>query len=129
MSEKRITVRGYHLDLYNHVNHARYLEFLEEARWAYLEEKHPVEWFVENGIGFVIANININYKRPALLNNVLLISSKLAKTGTKSIVVEQVIHLDGTDTIIADALVTFVLVDLKTGKSMPLNDELISLFS
>ena len=28
-----IRVRGYHLDLYGHVNNARYLEFLEEARW------------------------------------------------------------------------------------------------
>ncbi|XLM23374.1 thioesterase, partial [Chromobacterium piscinae] len=29
----RIKVRGYHLDLFGHVNNARYLEFLEEARW------------------------------------------------------------------------------------------------
>lgn len=128
MSEKRIKVRGYHLDLYNHVNHARYLEFLEEARWVFLEEKHPVEWFVQKGIGFVIANININYKKPALLNNELLIRSKLVKTGTKSVVVEQVIYLNGTETIIADALVTLVLVDMCTGKSMILNDELLSLF-
>lgn len=26
-----IKVRGYHLDLFRHVNNARYLEFLEEA--------------------------------------------------------------------------------------------------
>lgn len=26
-----IKVRGYHLDVYQHVNNARYLEFLEEA--------------------------------------------------------------------------------------------------
>ena len=33
-----ITVRGYHLDLYRHVNNARYLEFLEEARWQFMED-------------------------------------------------------------------------------------------
>jgi len=32
-----IKVRGYHLDFYQHVNNARYLEFLEEARWEWLE--------------------------------------------------------------------------------------------
>ncbi len=29
-----IRVRGYHVDLFRHVNNARYLELLEEGRWA-----------------------------------------------------------------------------------------------
>lgn len=33
-----LKVRGYHVDVFGHVNHARYLEFLEEARWAFFEE-------------------------------------------------------------------------------------------
>jgi thioesterase III len=33
-----IKVRGYHLDVFSHVNNARYLEFLEEARWAAIEK-------------------------------------------------------------------------------------------
>ena len=32
-----IKVRGYHADLYGHVNNARYLELLEEARWNHFE--------------------------------------------------------------------------------------------
>ncbi len=35
MNPTTIRIRGYHLDGYGHVNNARYLEFLEEARWAY----------------------------------------------------------------------------------------------
>jgi thioesterase-3 len=34
-----MTVRGYHLDLFGHVNNARYLEFLEEARWDWFEQR------------------------------------------------------------------------------------------
>ena len=33
-----ITIRNYHIDHFGHVNHARYVELLEEARWRYLEE-------------------------------------------------------------------------------------------
>ena len=40
-----IKVRGYHLDGYQHVNNARYLEFLEEARWGYLEQHGDIEHF------------------------------------------------------------------------------------
>lgn len=39
MHQIDIKVRGYHLDLYGHVNNARYLEFLEEARWAYFDDE------------------------------------------------------------------------------------------
>ena len=45
MSATRIPVRGYHLDVYGHVNNARYLEFLEEARWAYFGEHADLNWW------------------------------------------------------------------------------------
>ncbi|MEK9712132.1 MAG: thioesterase family protein, partial [Thalassolituus sp.] len=34
----QIRVRGYHLDVYQHVNNGRYMEFIEEARWAFMDE-------------------------------------------------------------------------------------------
>ena len=38
MHQSAVRVRGYHLDVFQHVNNARYLEFLEEARWSYFED-------------------------------------------------------------------------------------------
>ena len=58
-----IKVRGYHLDLYRHVNNARYLEFLEEARWSFLESKGNIDYLHERGYTFALVNININYRR------------------------------------------------------------------
>ena len=37
MVKTKIKVYGYHLDMYGHVNNARYLEFLETARWQLIE--------------------------------------------------------------------------------------------
>lgn len=62
-----IKVRGYHLDVYQHVNNARYLEFLEEARWEWLENEAGFRWMTENNIAFIVVNININYRSPAVL--------------------------------------------------------------
>ncbi len=42
--QTQIKVRGYHLDVYQHVNNARYLEFLEEARWDGLENSDSFQW-------------------------------------------------------------------------------------
>lgn len=37
----KIKVRGYPLDIYGHVNNARYLECLEEGRWGVMDSRHP----------------------------------------------------------------------------------------
>jgi len=58
-----IKVRGYHLDVFSHVNNARYLEFLEEARWSVLEESGFMEYMFESDIAFIVVNINIDFNR------------------------------------------------------------------
>ncbi|MBN0105715.1 hypothetical protein JTL63_34105, partial [Pseudomonas aeruginosa] len=55
--QTQIKVRGYHLDVYQHVNNARYLEFLEEARWDGLENSPAFQWMMEKNIAFVVVNI------------------------------------------------------------------------
>ena len=32
-----IKIRGYHVDVFGVVNHAWFVQFFEEARWAYLD--------------------------------------------------------------------------------------------
>ncbi|HAH11926.1 MAG TPA: thioesterase, partial [Pantoea agglomerans] len=84
-----IKVRGYHLDVYQHVNNARYLEFLEEARWEWLEEVEAFHWLQEQKLAFVVVNININYRRPAVLGDVLTIDSEITQLNGKSGIIAQ----------------------------------------
>lgn len=119
-----IKVRGYHLDVYQHVNNARYLEFLEEARWEWLEKQDAFNWLIENNLAFVVVNININYRRPALLGNLLCINSRLVQLNGKSGVIGQEVTLQDDGSVIADATLTFVCIDLKTQKALPIEGEL-----
>jgi thioesterase-3 len=118
-----IIVRGYHLDGYQHVNNARYLEFLEEARWECLAE--DIDYFMHQKIAWVVANININYRLPALLGQHLVIETTIDKIGNKSSILSQIIRCKETNKIIIDAEVTFVLFDMKTNKSLPIIDDLL----
>lgn len=113
-----IKVRGYHLDVYQHVNNARYLEFLEEARWSYFEDSGDVEYCTSLGIAFVLVNMNINYRAPALMGHTLAIQTKAVSIGQKSAVFHQAIYVQGTQQLIADADVTFVLLDMKTNRAI-----------
>ncbi|WP_158131950.1 YbgC/FadM family acyl-CoA thioesterase [Pantoea agglomerans] len=119
-----IKVRGYHLDVYQHVNNARYLEFLEEARWEWLEEVEAFHWLQEQKLAFVVVNININYRRPAVLGDVLTIESEITQLNGKSGIIAQRILLAGQETVVADAALTFVCIDLRTQKAVALEGEL-----
>ena len=119
-----IKVRGYHLDVYQHVNNARYLEFLEEARWQWLEEVEAFHWLLEQKLAFVVVNININYRRPAVLVDVLAIDSQITQLNGKSGIIAQRVLLAGEETVVADAALTFVCIDLRTQKAVLLEGEL-----
>lgn len=119
-----IKVRGYHLDVYQHVNNARYLEFLEEARWQWLEEVEAFHWLLEQKLAFVVVNININYRRPAVLGDVLAIESEITQLNGRSGIIAQRVMLAGQETVVADAALTFVCIDLRTQKAVALEGEL-----
>lgn len=120
-----IKVRGYHLDVYGHVNNARYLEFLEEGRWAFVEGKMDLEEWAGKGHLFTVVNININYRLPAFLNDLLHIETELVKIGKRSSVIHQRVKKNGNDNVVADADVTFVFINSQTGKAMILDGEIL----
>jgi thioesterase III len=122
-----IIVRGFHIDVFSHVNNARYMEFMEEARWVVIEKYIGLKRMQAKGIIFVVVNININYRRPASMGDILELYIGLTKIGGKSAVFYQEIRLKGTDTVVADAQVTFVFADKITGKAVKIDDEIKSL--
>lgn len=110
--EPEIKIRGYHTDLYQHVNNARYLEFLEEGRWRLLEDHLDLEEFMQKGFSFFVVNIHISYKSQARVGDTLLVRSGLKKIGTTSAVFRQQILNKDTRAACVDADVTFVIADI-----------------
>ncbi len=123
-----IRVRGYHCDFYGHVNNARFLEFMEEARWALLESSLDLEFWKERGLGFLVAAITINYRRPADLGMDIEIRSGIKKLGGKSGIIGQEFIDQKTGKTIADADVTFVVFNMATGKAVALEGEIRKAF-
>ncbi len=115
-----IKVRGFHCDSYGHVNNARYLEFLEEARWQFLEDGLDLAYWLDRGLGFVVASVTINYRRPGMVGMILEVQSHMKHLGGKSGVIHQDVVDSATGKVVSDADVTFVVLDLKTGKPHPI---------
>jgi len=126
-TKTQIKVRGYHLDIYKHVNNARYLEFLEEARWDYLDQSGAMSYFTERKMAFVIININISYKYPAFNGDTLTIHTKPEERGNTSIKFGQTIF-NQNGKLISEAIITFGMVDLLTNKITRVNDDVYNAF-
>lgn len=120
----KIKVRGYHLDLYGHVNNTRYLEFLKEARWNVKDLFFDIPKLHNQDLNLVVVNININYRASARLDDVLEIFTKVSRIGHKSVTLKQEIFFENTDKVVADAEVTFVIYDKKMGKAVELPAEI-----
>nr|MBA2815377.1 competence protein ComEA [Candidatus Pantoea persica] len=71
----------------------------------------------------MVVNININYHRPAVLGDVLTIHSEITQLNGKSGIITQHVMLAGTETVVADAALTFVCIDLRTQEAVVLKGE------
>jgi thioesterase-3 len=104
-----IVTRGYHMDIYGHVNNARYLEFLEEDRWAQFEANLDIDRWASQGMVFMVVNINVNYRQAVGPGKRLEVWTGVEKLGNRSGVFKQEIRLKDSGEIAADAQVTFVI--------------------
>ena len=107
-----LQVRTYECDSYGHVNNANYLNYLEFARCEFLKGigfNYPA--MLDAGYGVYVARIEIDYKRPAVVDDLLEIRSWSVKKGAVSGVIAQEIWR-GED-LLTTAKVTWAMVDSK----------------
>ena len=122
--ETTIKVRGFHEDRFGHVNNARYLEFLEEGRWDYLDERGPRGGFAALGVFPVVVHIDISYRRPSSVGDLLTVATEVADVSSRKIVMHQTISQADSGKLCCEAGVSILLVDAETGRPCSLSDEI-----
>jgi len=129
MSTVEIKIKGYHLDLFGRVSNQRFLDFLEDARWSYLDSIGlNYDEFAKRGVFLAVVNINVNFRAPSFLGDVLIIETEVDRIGNRSITVKHKMYNKKNEQIILDAEVVYVIVDLATGKSIPIDNEMRQLW-
>lgn len=123
-TKTEIKIRGYHIDFYNHVNNARYLEFFEEGRWDYFDGLLDSELGAIEKWRVVVVNININFRGSAKVGELVVVETELKKIGKKSFTLLQKCFVKNDNTVIADASVKIVVVDNKAQKAVVINDRI-----
>ncbi|MFO7646594.1 MULTISPECIES: acyl-CoA thioesterase [Halomonas] len=130
ISRTTLRVRGYHLDGYGHVNNARYLEFLEEGRWGYFDDRPEAASRLQRGdVAFVAVNLNIDYRDAAVAGDDLEVLTRLAELGTRSARMRQEIRRVRDGALVSDATLTFVLLDVAANQAIPIEGEVRDLLA
>lgn len=117
-----VRVRYSDLDAQWHVNNARFLTLLEEARLHYLLDLGLWDGNSFLDLGVIVADIHITYIAPIKLDEEIKIGMRVARIGNKSIIIENEI-LGSLDDLKARAEVIWVTYDFKEQRSIPVPEK------
>jgi acyl-CoA thioester hydrolase len=115
-----IPIRYSDLDPQWHVNNARFLSFIEQARYAYLIELglwDGVDFF---NLGLIVADIHMAYLAPIALGQTVRVYIRADRLGNKSLTFAYEIRDEETGLLHARAETVMVAYDYHTHQSIPL---------
>lgn len=120
----KIQIRFKDIDKLGHVNNANHLTYFEIARVEYFKDvfKSSIDWV---NTGMILANVEITYKRPILLEDNVFCYTKISRFGTKSFDVENLLvtETNGEQHLCAFGKNTLVCINYATKQTIEVPTE------
>ncbi|MCK5069440.1 MAG: acyl-CoA thioesterase [Desulfocapsa sp.] len=126
--ETEITVRPDDIDMNNHVHYSRYLDYILMARYDQMNKDYKVamEAFVERGFSWVASEVNIQYKRPILLQDkTVKVRTQLEEFHGAKVMINFWIVKGENDKVAAKGQVSFTMISLKNGRPTRIPEDII----
>ena len=126
-----LQVRWSDMDALGHVNNARFLTYMEQARIAYATDL--ALWDGDRGtLGLIMARAVVDFKLPLLAADEVYVLSRCIRLGRRSFDMEQwVVRASSVDPaapeISAQGVITMVVYDYRANQSAPIPDRWRSL--
>lgn len=109
-------------DIMGHVNNARYVTYLEEARIQYTRD--VLGWGGEaREIGMILAKTVIDYLLPLHVGDLVKVYTRCSRLGRKSFDMSYVIVLAPDDNLVATASTTMVAYDYTREASIMVSED------
>ena len=117
--QSKFSIRTFHCDSFGHVNNARHLELLEEARWQFSETIGLTPLLRELGFGFIIIDMKLQFRRPVVEGDTITTETSLVALGSASGDVKQWVRVGDTKSPVIKSMFHFILIDRESMKSVP----------
>ncbi len=124
--EYELMVKESHLDTFGHMNNAKYLEILEEARWELITQSgFGLKDIMAKKIGPVILEVNLKFRKELKLREKIKIITCCKKHDGKIGYIDQkIINSRGEEAAIA--VFTYALFDLNSRRIIDPTPEWLS---
>ncbi len=125
------TVRPDDIDMFQHVHNSVYLDYVLAARYEQMEIYYgmSMEKFLEMGYGWVVRAVQIEYKRPLGLGDRFSVETGIQSIHKKGCrVIFEIKNMKSKKTS-SDGWFDFIMIDIKSGKSVDVSDEMIERYS
>lgn len=126
----RLPVRVYweDTDASGVVYHANYLKWAERGRsdWLRALGGTQQQWIEEAAVAFTIAELTVRYRRPARLDDEVVVMTQVAAVKRASLQFDQQITMSASGELLAQLSVKAGCVDLKSFRPRPLPDWFLS---
>jgi acyl-CoA thioester hydrolase len=120
-----ISVRWRDMDSMGHVNNAKYISYLEEARVRWMLGVPGVS--MSDRIAPVVAATNVNYRRPIVWPNDIVVELFVERLGNSSVTIgHRIVDAKDDGVLYSDGNVVVVWMDTQTGKSAALPEPIRS---
>lgn len=132
LMESSRKVRFQDCDPFGHLNNSAYLDYFVNAREDQVATHYNLdfyEWSKAMGTGWVFGKHEIVYRRPAMLNETVLIRSRLLHFAEKFLKIEATMFDAEGKTLKSVMWSDIVHIDLKTQRPASHNPELMALFA
>ena len=124
--ESVFKVQATQVDMFGHLNNAKYLEMFEWARWALHEQQGGVDVYehtVHSSVGPAVVHVDVDFLSEVKVGEEVRIQSRIEKIGDRSVTLAQdMLKSDGT--IAARAKFIWAFMNFKTRKGAPMPDDL-----
>jgi acyl-CoA thioester hydrolase len=115
-----IEVRYGDLDPQWHVNNAKYLTYIEQARVSYVGHVGLWEGTSFLDIGFILAETRVTFLTPITFHQPIRVGVRVSRLGKKSLSMEYILEDSQTGQEMANASATLVTYDYRTKQTIPI---------
>ncbi len=117
--ETELPVRPDDIDMNQHVHNSRYFDYVLAARYDQMARCYrlSMDEFLKAGFGWVVRTANIEYKRPLLMGDTVLVATWVSVMHTDGVTVSFEIRKKANGKLCCDGKFRYTMVDIQTGRS------------
>jgi acyl-CoA thioester hydrolase len=123
----RVKVRFADCDLFGHLNNAKFVTFMEQARIEYFKAFPELNFLkkTENPeLSIILAEISCSFKSPVFMDETLIVKIKTTELKRSSFFMEYEMTEEKTHRLVATGRSAAVMYDYQNAKSIPIPENI-----